>query len=206
MAQVQSDDEETQQKGLVCILVVEKEAFSYLSKDDAQREHGELMTSYPVRLGSAHVCLPPGPLFTFLRSILVFGLADSYARVRVKVHTDVGIATQYSLSSVGIPVSEIPLTSNKAIKVKNHHQWIRNRHVFENENANGIDSNRLVEHPRNHDVLFRQGGHTMRQGNMEFLHLLEPHLDPYFAACPKEANQSIHHSPNIGKGMSFLGI
>ena len=177
-----------------------------MSREDAQNEHSEMLRAYPVRFSSAHICLPEGPLYTLLRPILLFGMFDSDMRVRTKFHTDVGIDTQYSLMSVGVPVSEIPITSNKTSKLKNHYQWIKNRKTFDQARINGIDTSHWIEHPQNHDILFRQGGHHLRQGNIDFLHSLEPHLEAYFLVSAEEKTKIRDKviQGAMAKGCNFL--
>ena len=208
MAQILSDDVETQKKGFVNILAVEKDFFSYMSQEDAQQEHAELVKAYPLRCSSNHLCLPEGPLYTILRPILLFSVADRDLRVHTKFHTDIGMDTLYKFMSVGIPASEIPLTNNKTVKVKNHNQWIKNRKKFEKASKKDLDTSHWVEHPQNHDIIFRQGGHTLRQGNMDFLLLLEPYMDSYFSASSKE-KKKIRETIIQGameKGCQFLEL
>ncbi|KAL3906488.1 MAG: hypothetical protein SGILL_009250, partial [Bacillariaceae sp.] len=118
----------------------------------------------------------------------------------------IGTDTLYKLLSVGIPVTEIPLTSNKSTKVKNHYQWIKNRKTFEKANVNGVDTSNWFEHPQNHDVLFRKGGHTLRQGNIDFFHLLEPYFQSYFSACVEEKKRIRETiiQDSMAKGCLFL--
>ena len=205
MAQILSDDEETQRKGEVLILVVENEAFSYLSQEHAQREHAEMVRAYPVRSSSSHFCFPDSPFYTLLRTLLMLKVTDEEARLHTRFHTDIGINTQYSLMSVGIPVSEIPLTYNKTIKVKNHIKWIKNRKTLEKA---GVDPSHWVEHPQNHDILFRQGGNRWRQGILDFLHMLEPQFDTYFTTSAE--NQKTIRETAIqdarAKGCRFLQL
>ena len=135
------------------VFVIEQEAFSYLSKDGTQQEHADILKGYPVRCSSGHLCLPKGNVYTLLRPILLFGIADSYTRVRMRIHVDIGTDTLYWLLTVGIPVSEIPLSSNKTVKTKNHLQWIKNRKTFERASMQSVDTSLWVEHPLNEDVV-----------------------------------------------------
>ena len=206
MAQTLSRDKETQKKGFVFLVVAHREAMSYMSKPSTQRGLAEMLRAYPVRLSAFHFCLPEGPLSTIFRSIFLFGLGDSDMRVRTKFHGDIGVDTLYKLMSVGIPVSEIPLTNNQTIKVKNLTQWIKNRKTFDQATMGGVDTSSWVEHPQNHDVLFRKGGHTLKQGNIDFLHMLEPDLDAYFTGSATEKKRIrervIHNS--MAKDCRFL--
>ena len=206
MAQALSEDTETQKKGFVFLVVAHSEAMSYMSKPSTQHGLAEMLRAYPVRLSTFHFCLPEGPLSTIFRSIFLFGLGDSDMRVRTKFHSDIGVGTLYKLMSVGIPVSEIPLTNNQTIKVKNLCQWIKTRRTFEQAYMNGVDTSSWIEHPQNHDVLFRKGGHTVKQGNVDFLHSLERYLEFYFTGNAKDKRciRDAVIRDSLAKGCRFL--
>ena len=72
----------------------------------------------------------------------------------------------------------------------------------------GVDTSKWVEHPHSHDILFCQGGHTLRQGNLDFLHSLEPYLDSYISADAEEKHRirDIVIQCSRAKGCQFLEL
>ena len=55
--------------------------------------------------------------------------------------------TKQALKAFGIPVSELPVTSNGVIKTGRHLQWIKSREVIDSERKNELSRKRKAASP-----------------------------------------------------------
>mmetsp|Transcript_23660 Transcript_23660/g.41564 ORF Transcript_23660/g.41564 Transcript_23660/m.41564 type:complete len:239 (+) Transcript_23660:136-852(+) len=151
-----------------------------------------LVRAHSIRLSAIHIFLPTNQqALQFLRNILVFSLASSKERVRIRFYTGLSMENQYQLMSYGIPINDLPMSSSLTVKTKNHLQWVRTRIAFEKALEAGRDTSSWILQPGVHDILFSRGGNPQNQGNIDFRHMIEPKLDAYFSTSGRKIKKKL---------------
>lgn len=130
--QVVSEDVETQKRGVIFIFSTDEDALQMISNTSDKTEYSMYREGSPVRRSCTHFCLPENnPKMRTVRAVLMLAMPRE-ERVRTRIHMDgLTIETQYKLTTFGIPVSELPITSTGAIKTKHHMQWIKTRKAID---------------------------------------------------------------------------
>jgi hypothetical protein len=204
---VLSEDIETQQRGLVVLLSVEKGTADCLIKDqDARSFLRNLCKAMPIRWSAIHFCFPDSPCFQLLRAVLLRFVFHKDTRIRSRFHDQdlTSVQLQCRLKSFGIQTQELPISSGGVIKTKNHAQWIKTRRAldtircrqeYHEQQPNSrhehhsltdvvapssvLSEDHVIAHPGIHDVLFCRGGKKLHWGNIDFHHLLASRADDY---------------------------
>ena len=167
-----------------------------------------------VRLSAIHICTPDTPFFRLRRRFLTMAIG-SHNRARLKLHLGTAVELMYKLQAYGIPIDSIPLTYTGKIKLTNMRQWLRLRHMIEDQekrattatirnynstssdsdsNSNSSitiitpnDNNILVEAPYLNDVLFKQGNsYTGHPGNNTLRSLIESKVKQHYENTTKK--------------------
>jgi len=181
---VAGDDIESQQKGIIVLAWPNPDIAESFKLQYPINSGGRLvqmiLQCVPVRVTAFHFCTPENdPFFKVVRS--VFALSLGGKRSRLKFHSGKPTELRYQISSYGIPVDLLPLTSTGNVKTTYLKQWIRLRNSIEEDIvANGFQSTSTstsedsIECPGTSDVIFRPGRPVMNHpGNVTFRSLIE---------------------------------
>jgi len=155
--QVVSEDIETQKRGVIFIFSTNNDALELLSDPASKKEYSMYREGSPVRRSCTHFCLPENnPKMSIIRSVIMMAMPRE-ERIRTRIHMEgLTTETQYTLMTFGIPVSELPITSTGAIKIKHHMQWIKTRKA--------IDASRMksLEESYNNKMQLQQKQHQLQ--------------------------------------------
>ena len=163
---VAGEDIEAQKSGLV-VLVWFDASWKSISKNPYA--YGSMKSRRFITLGtrasSVHICTPDTPQYRFRRNAIV--MRTGKEKSRVKIHVGLHpVELRYVLQSYGIPSDYIPISFTGTVKVKYIKEWIRLRHLIEEEQSKtGIystnyDNNTscsMIESPYLGDIIFRNG-------------------------------------------------
>jgi hypothetical protein len=114
------DDEEAQKRGVVgCVYTVGGGI-----DIDMQfiRKAGNLRNALPVRLDSTHVCYNDPWLVPFFSLAMI--IMGTHSRMRSRTHYGSDQECQSKLSTFGIPISALPVSSRGEFKLKNHRAFV----------------------------------------------------------------------------------
>lgn len=185
-----SEDEETQKKGLVAVYSIRADAASFHADPLERDEYSEVLKAHPVRLSSIHLVLPAGPMFHFIKAVLMLTFGPE-ERLRTNCYAGFNMETKYKLMCYGIQVDEIPLTSTGTLKTKVNNQSLNVRRAFEQGRMDGLDTSGWILYPHIHDVLFSKGGNARHQGNASFQHLMELKMGAYNSKTSRKEGKLI---------------
>ncbi|KAG7373864.1 hypothetical protein IV203_012959 [Nitzschia inconspicua] len=169
-----AEDEESQRKGFVAVIAPSVNLWNVYRRahSEEQGDAADLYQGMPVRISAMHLCLPDGRDGKQLRALFFLKLIGETNRLRMRIHSTISqVDTVYQLTTFGIPVHELPLSSSGTVKTRNHLQWIKTRNLIEKERSESMGFSGIV-HPGVHDVLFSKGGNTSHYGNVAFGHIL----------------------------------
>jgi len=182
-----SEDVETQKKGIVMVLYLFDETSNSWEKslrptikEDVASYHKKQNSSIPVRITSLQWYSPDKPLFRFLWALYIYKQRDSPLRF-LKAHFGVQTEILYKMSSYGVPVELIPVSSTGSLKFSNQCAWVNVLRTKE-MSPKDLIGKEIVECPRSCDVVFRQGNsYTKKQaGNENYRELLAFYSNDHF--------------------------
>lgn len=151
-----SEDVETQKRGVIFVFNTGEDASELVSDPADKLEYSVYREGSPVRRSCTHFCLPENNhKMRVVRAVMMLAMPRE-ERVRTRIHMDgLTMETQYKLMTFGIPVSELPITSTGAIKVKYHLQWIKTRKALDSSRTKSFEEccKKLQERNRKKDSL-----------------------------------------------------
>jgi len=161
---VAGEDVEAQKSGLVVLVWFDK-SWKYISKNPYGCMKSRRFITLGTRASSVHICTPDTPKYRFRRNALVRRTGKEISRVKIHVGLH-PVELRYVLQSYGIPSDYIPISFTGTVKEKYIKEWIRLRHLIEEEQyKTGIYSNdynnntscSMIESPYSMDIIFRNG-------------------------------------------------
>lgn len=159
-----TNDVELQQKGVVIVLWCQEHGLKYL-KVTPESSRLQMDDFAPMRVSAFHICTPDTPFLRFARGVWTLASGRNIFS-RIRLHVGEAVELQYALKSHGISTGQIPITWTGKVKNNYHKQWLRIRHLVEECNMGDV---KIVECPKLHDVIFRQGTALMEHpGNVLF--------------------------------------
>ena len=183
--EIVSEDEVTQRKGVVFIMDTKKDVLHFQSTVEEREDNRSMQLYNPARWSGFHLCLPNGPTYHMIRTLIVL-ILDKDLRARVRFYEGMTLETRYRLMTFGIPVSEIPVSDlTGTLKNKAQQQFIKTRIAIERIMGGDYSSSRtstFITHPGSNDVLFLKGGKSnQHQGNLRCQQLVESKLQAYYS-------------------------
>jgi len=128
--QAVAEDVTTQRNGLVSIHLMCEEVKLAMTNNRSPSQHQKFFTDVlaaaPIRWSGMHMCFPDEGVYRFLKPLMLFVVGEAARRV-LRVHSGSRTECDYSLSSFGIPLEDIPCTNTGTVKLKNHQRWIKVR-------------------------------------------------------------------------------
>ena len=97
----------------------------------------------------------------------------------------------YLLSSFGVPVDLLPVSSTRKVKVSNQFSWVnvQRAKLLIDDTENGEE---IVECPRSADVVFKKGpSYRNNPGNLLFRRLIEQYGDSHLKSVEKDKKYQI---------------
>jgi len=115
------EDEETQRRGLV--VVVYNIGEDQKGPDSIwQKEGPDLENWLPLKVAAIHICID-NPLINMIARVALLSAGES-VRSRYKFHGGTATEIKYKLTTFGLPMDSLPLTSQLELKKNNHTKWI----------------------------------------------------------------------------------
>jgi len=205
------EDVETQQKGAIGI-----SWWHNVSVDDfiIRKKVHERVNCVPLRLGAYHCCIPSevksgrvakknkdnngsGGVSTgmaqVIKAMAVLGMS-SKLRPHLRFHTGSVVECIYALQSFGIHSDQIPVNSSSGkLKTKQHLKWLELRRLKEESlKHHGHEFDRIIECPKQTDVLFGRGRPIMRHpGNAILRSVVQLKLEEYSGAKSKKQTTDV---------------
>lgn len=179
------EDEETQRRGMACIIYGVGE--SVISRTDLKTvvQGAWIQSVVPVKTCSLHHCISDTNIRRFINvSMKFFG---EETKARAKMHHGTHVECVYALMTYGIPPDSLPVTMDGDLKRKNHLEWIKMRKRQETQPR----SHRILI-PSRCDVLFGRGKPFREHiGNLRLFNLLDDNLERYEKLRLKEKSTLI---------------
>jgi hypothetical protein len=163
-----AEDEESQKKGLVCVM------YTHDSKLKSSKTNckiwwasGLSTGSLPIRVSSFHHCYESsiGPMMKIFSVI-----GSSYTRSRMRQHQGSHSECQYKLMTFGIPVKEFPITTQGQLKTGKHKGWVERRKQKETYLKTNAVQAGAVDLPIKCDVLLGKGMPCQEHAGNKHLH------------------------------------
>lgn len=159
------DDEETQKRGVVCI-VYNVEPKSHLANDPRiYLNVYQLLPKLPIRMMGAHYCVQDSHLRLFMSSIRV--AMSREVRLRSRVHHGSHEECIYTLLTFGIPRKCFPISNSGELLMEKHAEFLAMRRKHEEHSGlthghdcDGVSLSHQPRHiilPKNIDVLLGRG-------------------------------------------------
>ena len=162
-----------------------------------------------LRFSAVHMCFPNEFFVRFLKPLMLLIVGKDFRRV-LRIHSGTTMECNYSLSSFGIRVDDIPITYSGTIKTRQHMRWMKVRmamdEFFKKQCKESVDGEyryfyasdqctiRPFPHiscPEINSVLFHKNGVAWEfPGNIKFRALLDDQL-------PKSTPSSNSSSRNL---------
>jgi hypothetical protein len=169
---VNSEDEETQKKGIVLIMYKSAQSFDRV----LIWKIGRLLSCLPVRFMAYHMCFDSDE-YNRIAPIVALGrmAVNVFDRHRFRVHTGGTMELNYVLQTFGIPVSNMPIDANGYMSSDHDRNFWSNRLNAEraqhasttgsgpltaavvSSGLEGMDVTTQVATPGNNDVLLGRG-------------------------------------------------
>lgn len=194
---IASQDIETQQKGVVFVVWIfdEDEETSWQHKLRPKMKasiktfHTMHFSSLPVRLTSFHQFFPQNTVFfRLMRSMYVFHMAPSIKNLYRSYFGD-QVELLYLLSSFGVPVDLLPVSSTGKVKTANQASWVsvQRAKLWIKDTKKEEE---IVDCPRSADVVFKKGpGYRNNPGNVFFRGLIEQFSESHQTVGKEEKYQ-----------------
>mmetsp|Transcript_3739 Transcript_3739/g.9787 ORF Transcript_3739/g.9787 Transcript_3739/m.9787 type:complete len:768 (-) Transcript_3739:404-2707(-) len=205
------EDVETQQKGAVTM-----SWWHNVSVDDflIRKKVHERVDAIPMRMGAYHLCIPSenksgrvgkkakagsggegvsSGIAHLIKTMAVISIG-SELRPHLRFHTGSVLECFYALQSFGIHSDQIPVnTSSGKLKTKQHLKWMELRRLKEESLKNDEHKfDRIIECPKQNDVLFGRGRPIMRHpGNAVFRSIIQHKLEEYASAKSKKQTTDV---------------
>jgi len=196
--QILAEDVTTQQNGIVSVRLFTDDVKKSVEGDNTQhvmKLFAGFFEACPMRFSAVHMCFPNEFLFRFLKPLMLF-LVGKPGRKVLRIHSGTNIERNYSLSSFGIRVDDIPTTYSGRIKTRQHLRWLKVRLAMDDfvkqqcsESVDGeyrcfyasdqytIRSFPHIQCPEINSVLFHKNGVAWEfPGNIKFRALLDEQL------------------------------
>jgi hypothetical protein len=199
--QVMAEDVTTQRNGLVSVSILTEDVTTSIG--GTNRHHMSnfflsIFQSCPLRFSAIHLFFPNEMLYRMLKSLLLFVVGKGFRKV-LKIHSGTIMERNYSLSSFGIRLDDIPTTYSGTVKTRHHMRWLKVRSAMDDfvkqqceENVNGdfrsfyasdqytIQPFPHIQCPENNCVLFHKNGVAWEfPGNIKFRAFLDEQLPKY---------------------------
>jgi hypothetical protein len=179
-------DEETQKKGIVCVIYALGNPVDNL--DVLRRVHWA-REGLPKRIVGIHHCHNDDKLKPFFLSVKMY-LLNKQLRSRLRPHKGAQSDVMFELQTFGIPVDEQLLHPNGSVSLAWHREWLGIRRAQEDAAVAEKTSDKGVIVPRRFDVLFGRGKNTREHtGNLRCVHLVEMSQAKYEAANKYEKTE-----------------
>jgi hypothetical protein len=123
------DDEEAQKRGVVACAYLVDAALQHVDNLQIHRKQAKLRTALPVRINAIHLCYND-PLLVPLMSLRMF-IMGSHSVMRFRAHYGSPEEVLCKLSSFGIPISALPVSSGGEVNLENHRTFMAMRRAIE---------------------------------------------------------------------------
>ena len=182
---VVSEDIETQQKGIVFVAWVYdedeerswKNAIRPKMKSNLKHYHKMHFDALPIRLASFQHFSPDDTVFFRSMCTLYFFHMPANIRKFFRGHFGNEVELLYKLSSFGVPVDLLPVSSTRKVKTANQFAWVSVQRAKLKMGDSKSDEE-IVECPRSSDVVFKKGpSYRNNPGNQLFRKLIEQYGD-----------------------------
>lgn len=127
--QVLAEDVTTQRNGLVTIHLMSDDVMRTMGGDNTTRMSslfGSIFEASPLRFSAVHFCFPNDIIYRLLKPVMLFVIGNAFRRV-LKIHSGTTIECNYSLSSFGVRLDDIPITYSGTVKTRQHKKWLKAR-------------------------------------------------------------------------------
>jgi len=127
--QVLAEDVTTQRNGLVTIHLMSEDVWGIMggaNKPQFSNLFLSVFESCPLRFSAIHICFPEKLLYRLLKPLVLL-LVGNEGRKTMRVHSGTTMEINYSLSSFGVRLDDIPMTYSGTIKTRQHMRWMKVR-------------------------------------------------------------------------------
>jgi hypothetical protein len=165
------DDEETQIKGIVMLLINcgprrRGADFEFVLKAPS------VIRMLPLRIAAAHIIFDSDTLGPVNAAILQ--AITKTSRVRFRFHQGTALECHYKLMTFGIPTEALPMTNNNEFPLDNHSEWLKGRRQAEREAKGTRGEIITISSPCQNDVLFGRDKFVQHHaGNIHYLRLID---------------------------------
>jgi hypothetical protein len=179
------EDEETQRRGVVS-LVYSVSAGPMVGEFNSEVYQGvsQIIEWLPIRIECIHICFHAPRLRPLLN--LAMSFMGRELRVRLRIHEQNHMETQYELMTFGIPVDALPVNNQGEVKKSHQSKWMERRRIkdisiHQTGCFHGIDL------PGRDDVVLRRGiKFHEHPGNFRMRLLVESNQEVYKMAPVRE--------------------
>jgi hypothetical protein len=139
------DDAEAQKLGVVGIPYLVDTTLQHTDLQILQKT-GKLRNALPVRFKSVHVCYSDPRMLPIVSSIMF--IVGKHTRVRFRAHYGSNEECQSRMSSFGIPISALPVSSRGEFNLENHRTFIAKQRAIEAKRSKGEGPLGVAQRPK----------------------------------------------------------